>query len=131
MWTVAQLAADLAAGRTSSRRLTEEALERITDRAGEGARAFIKVYAKSALAEADFSDELRRHGVRRSPVDGLPVSIKDLFDVAGDITCAGSKVLDQKASSDAVAVARLRADETVFLHPTGIDAECDQARASL
>src|SRR5512145_2204620 len=95
MWTVAQLAADLAASRTSSRRLTEQALERIADRSGEGARAFIKVYAESALAEADFSDRLRKQGVRRSPVDGLPVSIKDLFDVAGDVTRAGSKIFEK------------------------------------
>src|ERR671915_320449 len=108
MWTVAQLAADLAAGRTSSRRLTEQALERIADPAGEGARAFIKVYADSALAEADFSDRLRKHGVRRSPVDGLPVSLKDLFDVAGDVTRAGSKVLNRKAETDAPAPARRR-----------------------
>jgi aspartyl-tRNA(Asn)/glutamyl-tRNA(Gln) amidotransferase subunit A len=120
MWTVAQLAADLAAGRTSSRRLTEDALERIADRSGEGARAFIKVYAESALAEADFSDRLRRHGVRRSPVDGLPVSIKDLFDVAGDVTCAGSKILSQKATADAAAVARLRAAGAVFVGRTNM-----------
>src|SRR5512134_746282 len=120
MWTVAQLAADLAAGRTSSRRLTEDALERIADRSGEGARAFIKVYAESALAEADFSDRLRRHGVRRSPVDGLPVSIKDLFDVAGDVTCAGSKILSQKATTDAAAVARLRAAGAVFVGRTNM-----------
>ena len=69
MWTVTQLAADLAAGRTTSRRLTELALARIADPKGEGARAFIKVYAESALAEADFSDRLRKGGVRRSPVD--------------------------------------------------------------
>jgi aspartyl-tRNA(Asn)/glutamyl-tRNA(Gln) amidotransferase subunit A len=120
MWTVAQLAADLAAGRTSSRRLTEQALERIADRSGEGARAFIKVYAESALAEADYSDRLRKHGVRRSPVDGLPVSIKDLFDVAGDITRAGSKVLNEKASIDAAAVARLRAAGAVFVGRTNM-----------
>jgi aspartyl-tRNA(Asn)/glutamyl-tRNA(Gln) amidotransferase subunit A len=120
MWTVAQLAADLAAGRTSSRRLTEQALERIADRSGEGARAFIKVYAESALAEADYSDRLRRQGVRRSPVDGLPVSIKDLFDVAGDVTRAGSKVLNEKASTDAGAVARLRAAGAVFVGRTNM-----------
>ena len=83
--------ADLAAGRTTSRELTEQALARIADPAGEGARAFMKVYADSARAEADFSDRLRKDGVRRSPVDGLPVRLKDLFDVAGDVTRAGSK----------------------------------------
>jgi aspartyl-tRNA(Asn)/glutamyl-tRNA(Gln) amidotransferase subunit A len=120
MWTVAQLAADLAAGRTTSRRLTEEALSRIADPAGEGARAFIKVYAEGALAAADFSDRLRKEGVRRSQVDGLPVSLKDLFDVAGDVTRAGSKVLEIHAKADAPAVARLRAAGAVFVGRTNM-----------
>jgi aspartyl-tRNA(Asn)/glutamyl-tRNA(Gln) amidotransferase subunit A len=120
MWTVAQLAADLAAGRTSSRRLAEQALARIADPAGEGKRAFIKVYAESALAEADFSDRLRKNGVRRSLVDGLPVSVKDLFDVAGDVTRAGSKVLARKADADAPAVARLRAAGAVIVGRTNM-----------
>src|SRR5687767_1205585 len=120
MWTVAQLMADLAAGRTTSRRLTEQALARIADPAGEGARAFMKVYAESALAEADFSDRLRKRGVRRSLVDGLPVSLKDLFDVAGDITRAGSKVLEIHAKTDAPAVARLRAAGAVFVGRTNM-----------
>src|SRR5688500_6797604 len=120
MWTVAQLAADLAAGRTTSRRLTEQALARIADPAGEGARAFMKVYAESALAEADFSDRLRQGGVRRSPVDCWPLSRKDLFDVAGDVTRAGSKVLSRKAETDAPAVARLRAAGAVFIGRTNM-----------
>ena len=120
MWTVSQLAADLDAGRTSSRKLTEEALARIADPAGEGKRAFIKVYAESALAAADYADKLRKSGVRRSPVDGLPVSLKDLFDVAGDVTRAGSKVLELKAQKDAPAVARLRAAGAVFVGRTNM-----------
>jgi aspartyl-tRNA(Asn)/glutamyl-tRNA(Gln) amidotransferase subunit A len=120
MWTVAQLAADLAAGRTSSRELTEQALARIADPAGEGRRAFIKVYRDAALAQADYADALRRTGARRSLVDGLPVSIKDLFDVAGDVTRAGSKVLKRKASEDAAAVARLRAAGAVFVGRTNM-----------
>ncbi len=120
MWTVAQLAADLAAGRTTSRQLTEKALARIADPAGEGARAFIKVYREAGLAQADYADALRKSGARRSPVDGLPVSIKDLFDVAGDVTRAGSKVLERKASEDAPAVARLRAAGAVFVGRTNM-----------
>src|SRR5688500_13855644 len=120
MWTVAQLAADLAARRTSSRRLTEQALARIADPAGEGRRAFLKVYAESALAAADFSDRLRKEGVRRSPVDGLPVSLKDLYDVAGDVTRAGSKAYSKKAESDAASVARLRAAGAVFVGRTNM-----------
>jgi aspartyl-tRNA(Asn)/glutamyl-tRNA(Gln) amidotransferase subunit A len=122
MWTVAQLAADLAAGRTTSRRLTEQALERIADPAGEGSRAFIKVYSESALADADASDRLRKSGVRRSPVDGLPVSLKDLYDVAGEVTRAGSRIFEKNppAKNDAIAVARLRAAGAVFVGRTNM-----------
>jgi aspartyl-tRNA(Asn)/glutamyl-tRNA(Gln) amidotransferase subunit A len=91
----------LADGKTSSRELTELALARIADPAGEGSRAFLKVYADSARADADHADRLRKAGARRSPVDGLPVSVKDLFDVAGDVTRAGSKLL--AAAAPAVA----------------------------
>ena len=82
--TVADLAADLAAGRTSSRALVEAALARIADPAGEGKRAFLKVYAEQARAAADAQDRLRQAGYVASPLAGLPVSIKDLFDVAGE-----------------------------------------------
>jgi aspartyl-tRNA(Asn)/glutamyl-tRNA(Gln) amidotransferase subunit A len=122
MWTVAQLAADLDQGRTTSRELVEQALARIADRTGEGARAFIKVYAESARAEADFADRLRKGGARRSAVDGLPVSLKDLFDVAGDVTRAGSRILEKSpaAKADAAAVARLRAAGAVFIGRTNM-----------
>ncbi len=117
MWSVAGLAADLAAGRTSSRALVEQALARITDPGGEGARAFIKVYAESARADAEHADRLRKAGVVRSPVDGLPVSVKDLFDVGGEVTRAGSKLLADMppAMADAPAVARLRAAGAVLV----------------
>ena len=68
MWTVAQLMADLAAGRTTSRALVEQALARIADPAGEGARAFIKVYADSARAEAEHADRAAQG--RRAPLAG-------------------------------------------------------------
>jgi len=117
MWTVAALARDLRAGKTSSRELVEQALTRIADPAGEGARAFMKVHAESARADADHSDRLRKAGVVRSPVDGLPVSVKDLFDVAGDVTRAGSKVLADAApaAADAPAIAKLRAAGAVIV----------------
>src|SRR3989441_13286647 len=122
MWTVAQLAADLAAGKTSSRERVEQALAKINARAGEGGRAFLKVYADSARAEADHADRLRKAGVRRSPVDGLPVSLKDLFDVAGEVTRAGSRVRENAAParSDAGAVARLRAAGALFIGRTNM-----------
>jgi len=120
MWTVAQLTRDLDAGRTSSRELVEQALARIAAPDGEGKRAFMKVYAEAARAEADHCDRLRKAGVRRSPVDGLPISLKDLFDVAGDVTRAGSKVLSKEAREDAPSVARLRAAGAVFIGRTNM-----------
>ena len=120
MWTIAGLSADLAAQRTTSRALVEQALARIADPAGEGARAFMKTYAEMALAEADHSDKLRRAGIVRSPVEGIPVSVKDLYDVAGDVTRAGSRVLDDAApaKADAPVVARLRAAGAVIVGRT-------------
>lgn len=122
MDTVRKLSGDLAAGRTSSRELVEHALDRIADPKGEGVRAFIKVYADTARAEADHADRLRRAGVVRSPVDGLPVSVKDLFDVGGDVTRAGSKILSgaPAATCDAPAVARLRAAGAVIVGRTNM-----------
>jgi aspartyl-tRNA(Asn)/glutamyl-tRNA(Gln) amidotransferase subunit A len=121
MWTVAQLGADLAAGRTSSRELVEQALARIADKDGEGSRAFLQVDAEGAREAADHSDRLRKKGVRRSPVDGLPVSLKDLFDVAGEVTRAGSKIMGgAPRASDAAAVARLRAAGAVLIGRTNM-----------
>ena len=117
MWTVARLAGELAAGKVTSRSLVEQALARIADPKGEGSRAFLKTYSETALAEADHSDRLRRAAIVRSPVEGIPISVKDLYDVAGDVTRAGSKVLEDAAPAavDAPAVARLRAAGAVIV----------------
>src|SRR5690606_29843387 len=122
MWTVAQLAADLAAGPTTSRELVKRALERIADPKGEGSRAFIRVYAEAARADAETSDRLRKAGVRRSAVDGMLVSLKDLLDVAGAVTRAGSRILENAAPAahDARAVARLRAAGAVLIGRTNM-----------
>ncbi len=93
MKTLADAATALANGQTTSRHLVEACLDRIADPAGEGARAFVKVYADSARAQADAADTLRRAGRAPGPLAGIPVSVKDLFDIAGDPTPAGSKVL--------------------------------------
>lgn len=108
--TLDQLADDLASGRTSARTLVEACLGRIDDPAGEGKRAFIQVFKTEALTAADGIDKLRAAGAEPSRYAGIPVSIKDLFDIAGGVTRAGSKVLDDRppAREDAAAVARLR-----------------------
>jgi len=120
--TVLGLADDLARGRTSSRTLIEAALARIADPAGEGARSFVKVYTDRARAAADAQDALRKAGYVASPLAGLPVSIKDLFDVAGDVTQAGSTAHDHRppAARDAPVVARLRAAGAILIGRTNM-----------
>jgi aspartyl-tRNA(Asn)/glutamyl-tRNA(Gln) amidotransferase subunit A len=110
MRTLAQLKSELANG-GSSRGRVEQCLARIGDRSGEGERVFLKVHRPEALAAAEFYDRLRAHGGGPSAFAGIPISIKDLFDVAGDVTTAGSRALKdaQAAASDAPCVARLRA----------------------
>ena len=109
--TLASLAADLDSGATSARKLVEECLAKITDASGEGARAFIHVDKEGALGAADAMDRLRMAHAVPSQIAGLPVSIKDLFDIKGQVTRAGSRALEQDctpAEADAPVVARLR-----------------------
>ncbi|WP_439890238.1 amidase [Ralstonia sp. 25C] len=116
------LAADLAAGRVTSVTLTEAALDRAkSHRAADGA-AYVSIDAQAALAMARAADAARAAGNVPSLLAGLPVSIKDLFDVAGQVTAAGSRALaDQpRATADAVAVARLRAAGAVLLGRTNM-----------
>jgi aspartyl-tRNA(Asn)/glutamyl-tRNA(Gln) amidotransferase subunit A len=108
--TLATLAADLERGRTSARKLVDECLARIADSSGEGARAFIHVDAEAAIEAAEAMDRLREVKAAPSPFAGIPVSIKDLFDIRGQVTRAGSRALDDSApaEADAPVVARLR-----------------------
>ncbi len=108
--TLASLADDLESGRTSARKLVDECLARIADSSGEGARAFLHVDAEAAIEAAEAMDRLREVKAAPSPFAGIPVSIKDLFDIKGQVTRAGSRALEDSAPADADApvVARLR-----------------------
>jgi aspartyl-tRNA(Asn)/glutamyl-tRNA(Gln) amidotransferase subunit A len=107
---LAALANDLETGRTTARKLVEECIARIADPAGEGQRTFIHVDKDAALAAADAMDHLRKAQAAPSRFAGIPVSIKDLFDIKGQVTRAGSRALEDSAPADkdATAVARLR-----------------------
>lgn len=120
--TLEQLGGALASGRTSSRALVEEALARIADPAGEGERAFLRVYEKQARAVAEAQDLVRGAGLPGGPLAGIPISIKDLFDVAGEPTTAGSKALRDAPAAvrDAPVVARLRAAGAIILGKTNM-----------
>jgi aspartyl-tRNA(Asn)/glutamyl-tRNA(Gln) amidotransferase subunit A len=108
--TLAGLAEDLENGRTSARKLVDECLARITDASGEGARAFIHVDAEAAIEAAEAMDRLREVKAAPSRYAGIPISIKDLFDIQGQVSRAGSRALEDSppAEADAPAVARLR-----------------------
>lgn len=111
MRTIADHAQALAENRVTSRALIEDCLARIAEPDGEGSRAFIKVYAAQARASADAIDALRHAGRAPGPYAGIPVSLKDLLDVAGEPTPAGSRALADAAPAGAHApvVARLLA----------------------
>jgi aspartyl-tRNA(Asn)/glutamyl-tRNA(Gln) amidotransferase subunit A len=108
--TLAALAADLESGRTNARKLVDECLARIADKSGEGARTFIHVEVEAAIEAAKAMDRLRDVRAAPSPFAGIPISIKDLFDIKGQVTRAGSRALDDSAPADADApvVSRLR-----------------------
>jgi len=120
--TLNSLSSDLASGRTTSRALTEACLARIEDSAGEGSRTFIQVDKAVALAQADAMDLMRSKGAEPSPYAGIPISIKDLFDIRGQVTRAGAKVLSDAppALEDAAAVTRLRRAGFVFIGRTNM-----------
>lgn len=120
--SIADLAATLREGHATSAMLVEDALERIGAPSGEGKRAFLKVYADMARAAARASDVLRSAGLSRSALEGLPISIKDLFDVAGETTLAGSVVRQGApvATADAEVVRRLQAAGAVIIGRTNM-----------
>ena len=122
MGRILALAADLAEGSINSRALVDQALARIDDPTGEGARAFIKVWHERARAEADHWDLMRKHGPVPSPLAGIPISVKDLFDIAGEATRAGSVALADAppAKADAPVIGRLRAAGAVLVGRTNM-----------
>ena len=100
----------------------EEAPARIADPNGEGSRACLTVYAQAARAAADAADARARIGTNLGPLDGAIVTIEDLFDVAGEPTRAGSKVLADAppATTDAPVLRRLRAGGAVIVAKTNM-----------
>src|SRR5580698_412246 len=109
--------------KATSRERLEQALARIADPTGEGVRTCLTVYHDAARAAADAADARSRAGVSIGPLDGTLVSIKDLFDVAGELTRAGSKILAEEAkpaAADAAIVRRLRAGGAVIVAKTNM-----------
>lgn len=115
------LAEDLATGGTTSRDLVEECLAAI-EASPEGDRAFVSVNADAARAKADAVDALRKAGGAPSAYAGIPMSVKDLYGVQGEVSAAGSKVLQGSApeKADCPTVARCRQAGFVFIGRTNM-----------
>ncbi|MBK8741269.1 MAG: amidase [Betaproteobacteria bacterium] len=125
MQTIVEIRRALDAGTTTSQALVEEMLLAATDPAGEGKRAFRKLYASEALAQAMAFDACRKAGVpagHLGPLAGIPISVKDLFDIAGEVTTAGSVVLadNPPAARDAPAIERLRRAGAILIGRTNM-----------
>lgn len=108
--TIENLARDLDSGRTTAQALVEACLAAIRAPEGDGAATFIAVDEAASLATAAALDAMRRAGTAPSRYAGIPIAVKDLFDIAGQVTRAGSTVLADAppAARDAPAIARLR-----------------------
>jgi aspartyl-tRNA(Asn)/glutamyl-tRNA(Gln) amidotransferase subunit A len=109
--------------RSSASVRLDEALARIDDPKGEGRRACLTVYRDAARAAAAAADARAAAGVTLGALDGAIVSIKDLFDVAGEVTRAGSKVLADEgtpAAADAPVVRRLRQAGAIIVAKTNM-----------
>ena len=84
--------------------------------------AFITVLPEQALAEAKKADEEIARGHYRGPLHGVPVSIKDMFEMAGVLTTGGSKILAEWVpETDSALVERLRAAGAIIVGKTNLD----------
>jgi aspartyl-tRNA(Asn)/glutamyl-tRNA(Gln) amidotransferase subunit A len=101
---------------------TQSALAAAENPQGQGPVIFTRLYRDAALAAAKEADERRGDGRALSPVDGWVVSIKDLFDVAGETTEAGAPALagEPPATQDAEIVRRLKAAGAVIVGKTNM-----------
>jgi aspartyl-tRNA(Asn)/glutamyl-tRNA(Gln) amidotransferase subunit A len=117
---VSHLQQALASGETTCEAWVEQSLALAAQ--PSAAHVFTRLWAESAQASARHADAQRRSGVRLGRLAGLPVTIKDLFDVAGETTTSGSVVCASEASAecDAPSVARLRASGAALLGKTNM-----------
>lgn len=118
--TIDQLNQRLAHGETTREALVAGVLEKATQSAAKS--VFTKMYPEAALAAARAADAAQKAGVAQPALAGLPVSIKDLYGVAGETTMAGSVVCkgEPVQAQDAPVVARLRAAGSAIVGKTNM-----------
>jgi len=120
--TATALIAALQAGRLSSRDLLEQYLQRIAE-SNDALNAVVTLDAEGARAQADAADLRLSRGEPSGPLDGLPMTIKDVFDTAGMRTTAGVCEFSERVpETDAAAVARLRRAGAIIFGKTNVPA---------
>jgi len=107
-------------GRVGSRELTRRMLERIR-RFNPELNAVVNVLSDQALAQARQADEAQAHGDPLGPLHGVPILVKDAFEIANVPTTGGIPQLAQyRPIADSAVVRRLRAAGTVILGNTNV-----------
>jgi Asp-tRNA(Asn)/Glu-tRNA(Gln) amidotransferase A subunit family amidase len=118
MLTIYQAAEEIRQRRLSPSDLLDDCLSQI-DRYEPKVQAWVFVDQESARAQGDALTQEQMHGQYRGPLHGIPLGIKDIFDVFDWPTAAGSQLWKQSiARRDATVVARLRQAGAVFLGKT-------------
>jgi amidase len=114
---IARQAELIRAGEVSSRELVELYLDRIS-RLDPGLNAFRVVWGERALAAAEQAE--RRRDAGEDALLGVPIAIKDVSDVAGDVTAYGTGGFERAAAQDAELVRRLRAAGAIPIGKTNL-----------
>jgi len=116
--TLTRLAAELRSGRASAADAVEAFLKQIESQ-NPRINAFVSVYADEARSAASRADHERMTRCELGPLHGVPITIKDSFDIEGRPTYCGSRLrLDYRAPKDSTAVARLRSAGAIILGKT-------------
>ncbi|MCY4238016.1 MAG: amidase [Rhodospirillaceae bacterium] len=120
--TIARQQMALAASTTSATTLVEQACACARDSDGEGQLVFLDHNTEAAMAQAAHADAMRNAGVDQGPLAGMPISVKDLFDIAGETTRAGSRIRESApaADADAAIVRRLKGAGAIIVGRTNM-----------
>jgi aspartyl-tRNA(Asn)/glutamyl-tRNA(Gln) amidotransferase subunit A len=119
--TASELVRLLKKGEVTSREITESVFRRIDQREGQ-INAFITLTRETALRQAEEADERYRKKESLSPLDGIPVAVKDVLCTKGIRTTCGSSILkDYIPPYDATAVKRVLESGAVLLGKTNMD----------
>ncbi len=122
MFNIEETNEKLISGEITSEALVQRAFERIEDKNGQGALTFTKLFKEQAIGNAQDYDQRRKNGEPLPAYAGVPITIKDLFDIEGHATTAGSKLLKSApvAQKDASIVSRLMQAGFIILGKTNM-----------